>query len=144
MQITECLRLNTSLKKYLDISEGKFLNYFINFRMCNNYLPVEKGRLYKQDLINRKCRLCNLNEIGDEFHYLFKCHLFTDDRTTFISNRLCRNPNVYTYENIMNTKNKKILLALGKFFTKVLESVNIHLTDKLFYFFSLWSLSWET
>ena len=34
--------------------------------MCNNYLPVEKGRLYKQDLINRKCRLCNLNEIGDD------------------------------------------------------------------------------
>jgi len=91
--------------------------------MCNNYLPVEKGRWYRQDLINRKCRLCNLNEIGDEFHYLFKCHLFTDDRTTFISNRLCRNPNVYTYENIMNTKNKKILLALGKFFRKVLESV---------------------
>ena len=42
--------------------------------MCNNYLPVEKGRWYKQDRINRKCRLCNLNEIGDEFHYLFKCH----------------------------------------------------------------------
>ena len=55
-------------------------------------------------------------EIGDEFHDLFKCHFFTDDRTTFISNRLCRNPNVYT-------TNRKLLLALGKFFTKVLESV---------------------
>ena len=54
--------------------EGNFLNYFINFRMCNNYLPVEKGRWCKQDHINRKCPLCNLNEIGDEFHYLFKCH----------------------------------------------------------------------
>jgi len=91
--------------------------------MCNNYLPVEKGRWYKQDLINRKWRLCNLNETGDEFHYLFKCHFFTDDRTTFISNRLCRNPNVYTYKNEMNTENKKLLLALGKFCIKVLESV---------------------
>ena len=44
----------------------------MNFRMCNNYLPVEKGRWYKQDLINR-----NLNEIGDVFHDLFKCHFFT-------------------------------------------------------------------
>ena len=87
--------------------------------MCNNYLPVEKGRWYRQDLINRQCRLCNLNEIGDEFHYLLKCNFFTADITTFISNRLCRNPKVYTYKNVMNTKNKKLLLALGKFFTKV-------------------------
>ena len=70
----------------------------------------------------------NLNEIGDEFGYLSKSHFFTDDITTFISNRLCRNPNVYTYKNVMNTKNKKLLLALRKFFTKVLESVK-HLPD---------------
>ena len=78
---------------------------------------------YKQDLINRKCRVRNLNEIGDEFHYLFKCHLLTDDTTTFISNRLCRNPNAYTYKNVRNTKHKKLLLAFGKFYSKVLESV---------------------
>ena len=86
--------------------------------MCNNYLPVEKGRWYKQDLINRQCRLCNLNEICVEFHYPFI--YYTDDRTTFMSNRLCRNPYVYTYKNVMNTKNKKLLLALGKFFIKVI------------------------
>ena len=48
---------------------------------------------YKQDLINRKCRVRNLNEIGDEFHYLFKCQ---NVQTTFISKRLCRTPYVYT------------------------------------------------
>ena len=26
-----------------------------------------------------KCTLCNLNEIGDEFHYLLKCSFFTDE-----------------------------------------------------------------
>ena len=66
-------KVEHKFEKYLDILEGKFLNSFINFRICNNYLPVEKGRWYRQDLINRQCRLCNLNEIGDEFHYLFKC-----------------------------------------------------------------------
>ena len=54
-------------EKYLDILEGKFLKSFTNFRMCNNDLPVEK------DVVNRKCHLCNLNEIGDEFQFLFKC-----------------------------------------------------------------------
>ena len=68
------LKVEHKFEKYLDISEGNFFNSFINFRMCNNYLPVEKRRWCKQDLINRKCRLGNLNEIGDEFHYLFKRH----------------------------------------------------------------------
>jgi len=41
--------------------------------MCNNYLPVEKGRWYRQELINNNCHSCNLNEIDDEFHKLLKC-----------------------------------------------------------------------
>jgi len=113
VQITECLRLNTSLKKYLDISEGKFLNYFINFRMCNNYLPVEKGRLYKQDLINRKCRLCNLNEIGDD-SIIYLSGIFL--QTTFISNRLCRTLNV------MNTKST-LFFQLVKFKLRNINSL---------------------
>jgi len=32
--------------------------------MCNNYIPVERGHWYRQEL----------NEIVNEFHYLFKCH----------------------------------------------------------------------
>ena len=35
-------KVEHKFEKYLDILEGKFLNSFINFRMCNNYLPVEK------------------------------------------------------------------------------------------------------
>jgi len=53
--------------------------------MCNNYLPVEKGRWYRQELINNNCHSCNLNEIDDEFHNLLKCLFFTEDRTTYIS-----------------------------------------------------------
>ena len=63
--------------------------------MCNNYLPVEKVCWYKQDLINRKCRLCNLNEIGDD-SIIYLSGIFL--QTTLISNRLCRTLNV------MNTK----------------------------------------
>ena len=47
-------KVEHKFEKYLDILECNFLNSLINFRMCNNYLRVEKGRGYKQDLINRK------------------------------------------------------------------------------------------
>ena len=43
--------------------------------MCNNVLPIEKekDRWLRQDINNRKCTLCNTNEVGDECHYIFKC-----------------------------------------------------------------------
>jgi len=45
-------KVEHKFEKYLDILEGKFLKHFINFRMGNNYLSVEKGRWYRQELIN--------------------------------------------------------------------------------------------
>ena len=70
--------------------------------------------------IYRKGHLCKLNEIGDEFHYLFKCQ---NVQTTFISKRLCRTPYVYTLKKCIEYWKKKLLLALGNVYTKVLESV---------------------
>ena len=32
---------------------------------------------------NRKCLLCNSGDIGDEFHYIFMCSVFNDDRKQF-------------------------------------------------------------
>ena len=32
-----------TFEKYFDIIEGKLLRSFVNFRMCNNVLPIVKG-----------------------------------------------------------------------------------------------------
>ena len=54
------------------------------FKCSNHYLPIVKGRHLKIPLDDRKCTLCNLNEIGDEFHYMFKCSFFTDQRNKYL------------------------------------------------------------
>ena len=56
--------------------------------MCNNILPIEKCRWLRQDINNRKCTLCNTNEVGDKCHYTFKCSLFTEDRNSILPKRL--------------------------------------------------------
>ena len=99
-------------EKYFDIIDGKLLRSFVNCLMCNNVLPIEKSRWLRQDINNRKCTLCNTNEVGDECHYIFKCPLFTEDRNSILPTRLCRNPNMYTVQNLMNTVNKTKLLKL--------------------------------
>ena len=40
-------------EKYFDIIDGKLLRSFVNFRMCNNVLPIERGRWLRQDVNNR-------------------------------------------------------------------------------------------
>jgi len=61
--------------------------------MCNNVLRIEKGRWLRQDINNRKCTLCNTNEVGNACHYTFKCPLFTEDRNsilpTVIETQIC-------------------------------------------------------
>ena len=109
--------------KYFDIIDGKLLRSFVSFRMWNNVLPIEKGCWVRQDINNRKCTLCNTNEVGDECYYIFKCPLFTEDRNSILPTRLCRNPNMYTVHNLMNTVNKRKLVKVYKFISIVLYHV---------------------
>ena len=51
----------------------------IKFRTSNYKLPVEIGRWNNTPFGERKCPLCNLNDIGDDFHYLLKCSFFETD-----------------------------------------------------------------
>ena len=42
-------------------------------------MPVSK--VYKHaHTYDTKCKICDKNEIGDEFHYLFICPVFQEDR----------------------------------------------------------------
>jgi hypothetical protein len=47
-------------------------------------LDVEMGRFFSIDRLERICDLCNKEELGDEFHYLFNCTFFKDERKKFI------------------------------------------------------------
>jgi hypothetical protein len=43
--------------------------------ISNHKLPIEHGRWNNIPRENRKCNSCNLEEIGDEFHYILNCPL---------------------------------------------------------------------
>ena len=50
------------------------------FRVTDNYLPVNRLRYNNIQRHERKCVKCDLNEVGDEFHYLFNCPFLSDER----------------------------------------------------------------
>ena len=83
----------------------------VNYRLCNNYLPIETLRWYNVDRNDRICHLCNSLDVGDENHYLFTCSQF---------NQLCKkllpvkylNTNTLNYCSLMNENDETILLNL--------------------------------
>lgn len=46
---------------------------FTKFRVSDHSLEIESGRYKNITREERKCKNCNLNEIGDEYHFFLKC-----------------------------------------------------------------------
>ena len=104
-------------EKFYNTLDGKVLQCIINFRFGNNLLPIEKGRWSGKERSERKCKMCFLSEVGDEFHYLFRCNAFDKERTHILTRSQCRNPNIYTLRNIINTNITKKLIKLANFYS---------------------------
>jgi len=46
-------------------------------RLCAPNLRIHTGRYEHLDRNVRYCQVCNIHEIKDEFHFVFKCPLYT-------------------------------------------------------------------
>ena len=56
-------------------------------------MPIEQGRFWGVDRDDRICDIYNLNNIGDEFHYLFECTFFENERKKLLPFDVLKNPN---------------------------------------------------
>ena len=83
------------------------------FRLGNHKLPIVKGRFLNIAKEERVCNLCNLNLIGDEFHYLFMCSHFNNERTQYLKKYFYMRPNTFKMYQLFNTK--KYFTCLCKF-----------------------------
>ena len=53
------------------------------FRTRSHHLPAANNRFQSNNAEDTTCPLWQNGEIGDEFHYLFKCTYFNESRTNF-------------------------------------------------------------
>ena len=87
----------------------------IRFITTNNELPVNVQRYEDIERRDRVCPKCDLIDIGDEYHYLFICPYFLNERNELIPKKFTRRPNVFTFQELMNCEDKKSLLKLKHF-----------------------------
>jgi hypothetical protein len=65
------------LKLNLEVFERSL---FAKLRLGVLPIRVETGRYNRELLSDRKCKLCNLNEIEDELHFICRCKLYSNLR----------------------------------------------------------------
>lgn len=100
------------LEKYFDILDKKDMYTLCKFRMLNHKLPIETGRWNNIQREDRKCNLCDLNDLGDEFHYLFKCKQIDNKRKECIDKKFSHRPNILKFKNLMSSTKKSLLKKL--------------------------------
>ena len=76
-------------------------------------LPIELGRFWGTERDDTICELRRLDKLGDEYHYLFECSYFEEQRRMFLPRGLPRQPNMAIFNEVMNSKDKFALFKLG-------------------------------
>lgn len=124
-QQTKCVNFRMfkemlSLERYLLELPHKYRKTFCLFRCRNHKLPVESS-IYNPVIESNKCTLCNNFDTGDEFHYIFKCDYFLNERKQYLRKCYWKNPSCIKYYNLMNSSGRKELLDLCKFIHIIMD-----------------------
>lgn len=109
-------------ENYLNIIPERLWRLIIKFRTSNHYLPVETGRWNNILFEDRLCTLCDKNDIGDEFHYLFVCKHFHNSRVKFLHHYYYTRPSTYKFKELMSSKKISVLKNLAKFINVICQN----------------------
>ena len=97
------------------------MQIFVNYRLRNNRLPVETGSWIKNYRNLRKCNLCNDNDVGDEFHFIYRCSFFDEERKITVPFIKKREASSVTFYNLFNEMNQTKLRKTCKFLGIILK-----------------------
>ena len=95
------------------------------FRCRSNYLPIANSRFstnLDDDIVGEECicPLCSNHVIGDEFHYLFVCPFFEDDRRKVLTT-LPQRPDLFNIISLFNSSDGKLLNKLANFVNLIMK-----------------------
>ena len=110
-----------SFEKYLDNLPLCYSLPMLKLRTSNHKLPIEKGRYVNLQHDERLCNLCDMNRLGDEYHFVMECPALQNLRNQYLPRYYTNHPNFYKYTSLMNMSNRKKLLNFAKFIKQGLQ-----------------------
>ena len=109
------------MEAYLIELKDPYRTMLLKFRTSNHMLPIEKGRHLDIDRNERKCELCDINDIGDEYHYVCCCTKFYNMRKKLIPNKFFKKPSTQNFCDLMSSTSKKQRLKTAKFINYIMR-----------------------
>ena len=88
------------------------------FRISAHDLEIEKGRHRNIPRSERKCKLCNLNVVENEYHFLLVCHFYRNILKKNFKKYYLAWPTINKFESLMTTENKRTILNISKYLYK--------------------------
>jgi hypothetical protein len=95
----------------------------MHFRTRNHKFPIKTGRWSQSFVphVERKCRLCTINTLGDEYHYLLECPFFSNKRSKYIPGKFSNRPNMIKFKELLTASRGATLEKLGYFVKHIIE-----------------------
>lgn len=79
------IKLNFEKSAYISqLDNPKYRNILAKLHLSSHKLNIEIGRHNNVPRQDRKCTLCNLNDIEDEFHVVLKCPIYIHIRKEYV------------------------------------------------------------
>ena len=105
------------MEKYLCALNPHLCIALCKYRTSNHKLEIEKLRYVFPRIprIHRKCRQCNLNETGNEYHHIMICPNFNALRNRFIPREFLARISFISFLNLMCSRNPQTMANLAKF-----------------------------
>ena len=116
---------NYCFKNYFKILPADLWIPFCKFRTGNHRLPIEfySWEKFKKPRNERRCNICNKNDIGDEYHYVMICPVFEEIRDLYLAPYYKIRPSVHKFISLMQCDNKKQLFRLARFIKEILNVI---------------------
>ena len=100
------------------------------FRTINHKhdkLPIEVGRYSGRPRFTRNRDKCNMEELGDEFHFLLQCPTLSDLRKTYLPIYCQNRPNIHKFESIMSSDAIPINIKLARYIRLAFKRFNMYI-----------------
>ena len=107
-----------------NVNVSKFRTALTRFRCSNHKLAIEAGRWHKPRPISRterRCILCDLAEIEDEYHFVIVCSFYKEIRQKFIPGYYVRHPSMFKFVQLMAETRQSVQRKLAMFIFYAME-----------------------
>ena len=100
---------NFELSPYLlKVHNRKNRNALAKLRLSSHSLMIESGRHNGIARENRRCSLCNENDIEDEYHFVLICPTYNELRSMYIKRYFTNNPSMFKFIELLNSSGKSL------------------------------------